>query len=435
MVKTYVITAAQAGAKPNRQFYESLQTYCSYNDANLIICPINGSSKDDKLHPDLAESDAKITSEFKLNNSIALRDFEIPAQMMNPLTGLNRLVKYNQSAVIPSPKQQLKVLANSNTDYPKILTSTGCVTEPNYRTNNRQGLIAEMDHVYGAVIVDVINSKMFNIRHVRSKDGTFYDLGKHYSDKVKKNCRVEALIPGDIHSGFTDPDALKATYEQILALNPKRLVLHDIFDGFSISHHHEGKPLYKALRHDKKNLKEELDVCGSQLYAFAERMKGGDVVVVKSNHDEHLTRYLEEGRFMKDETNLRMALPLAQAYFDDKDPLKEGLKLVKGKLPNNVTFLTRNDDYKVKGIQCASHGDLGSNGSRGSAYQLESSTGPCVVGHSHTPQILREVYQVGTSTLLKMDYNGGPSSWLHTNGVINPDATIQLITSIKGRWR
>ena len=68
-------------------------------------------------------------------------------------------------------------------------------------------------------------------------------------------------------------------------------------------------------------------------------------------------------------------------------------------------------------------------------YQLESSTGPSVTAHAHSPEILREVYRVGTLTNLKLDYNKGPSSWLHTNGVVHNDGTVQLITSINGRWR
>lgn len=434
MVSRYVVTAAQRGATPYEPFLESLHTYCKANKAELLVCPINGAKKDEQIHPTIQQE--TIVTKYNFNKSISLKDFEIQAQMMNPLTGLNRLVKYNQSVVIASPKQQLKVLANSNSDFPKIITSTGCLTEPNYNVENRAGLIAEMDHIYGAVIVEVINNKLFNIRHIRSKDGSFYDLGTHYTpDKVKKHCRVEGLVLGDLHTGSTDTKALQASFEQILALNPKALVLHDIFDAYSISHHHEGKPLYKSLNYGKKDLREELDACGAQLQGIASRMKGGKVYVVKSNHDEHLTRYLEEGRFMEDERNLNLGLDLAKAYFNGKDPLQEGIKLAHGKIPSNVKFLTRDDDYKIKGVQCASHGDLGANGSRGSAYQLESTTGPCIVGHSHTPQILRDVYQVGTLTKLKLDYNRGPSSWLHTNGVINPDGTIQLLNIIDGRWR
>ena len=35
--KTYAITSAQANARVNKQFLSSLETYCTENDAELLI--------------------------------------------------------------------------------------------------------------------------------------------------------------------------------------------------------------------------------------------------------------------------------------------------------------------------------------------------------------------------------------------------------------
>lgn len=435
MVKTYVITSAQRGAVPHRDFLQSLNTYCDRNDAQLVILPINGIKQDEKLHPEFSPY-VVATKDVKLNESISVKNMNIPAQMMNPLTGLSRLIKYNQSAILPSPKQQFKVLPNSNSKLPKILTSTGAVTEPNYNVENRAGEIAEIDHVYGAVVVEVLNNKLFNIRHVRTNTtGSFYDLGVCYDGKKASKGTADALVLGDLHVGSIDPVALSATYDQISLLRPQTLVIHDLFDAFSISHHHEGKPLYKALNWLKRDLHKEVEMCGEQLKEFKQRLpKNAQIVVVKSNHDEHLNRYLEEGRYINDDRNLRLSSQLAQAYLDGKDTLKTAIEIVCGKI-NGVKFLTRNDDYKVRGWQLGSHGDLGSNGSRGSTLQLEQTTGNSISGHTHTPEVLRNVYKVGTLTKLKLDYNGGPSSWLHTNAPVYADGFVQLINIIEGKWR
>ena len=45
------------------------------------------------------------------------------------------------------------------------------------------------------------------------------------------------------------------------------------------------------------------------------------------------------------------------------------------------------------------------------------------------------VYQVGTSSRLKLEYNSGPSSWLHTHCCIYPNGKRTLITIIDGQWR
>ena len=67
--------------------------------------------------------------------------------------------------------------------------------------------------------------------------------------------------------------------------------------------------------------------------------------------------------------------------------------------------MKREKDYKLHGVHIGAHGDKGNNGSRGSIQQLELSYGNAVIGHSHSPGILRNIWQVGTSTKLILDYN------------------------------
>ncbi|MFM1781349.1 MAG: hypothetical protein RLZZ181_114, partial [Pseudomonadota bacterium] len=58
-----------------------------------------------------------------------------------------------------------------------------------------------------------------------------------------------------------------------------------------------------------------------------------------------------------------------------------------------------------------------------------------VTGHSHTPQILRDVYVVGTSTDTKPDYGkGGPNSWMNTHCIVYPNGTRQLVNMIEGKF-
>ena len=434
MVKTYVITSAQRGATPHYQFLDSLNGYCKHNDAELIILPMQGLKKDEPLHDELQQYTIA-TTDVPLNNSISIKNIKLLPQMMNPLTGLNRLIKYDQSAIVPSPKQQFKVMPNSNANMPKILTSTGAVTSPRYKEDDRQGQIASIDHVYGAVIVEVVDDKTFHLRHIRTNTtGAFHDLGVKYSGSKRSKGVVDAIVLGDLHAGSTDPLALEASKHLISRLRPKRLLIHDLFDAYSISHHHEGKPLYKALNWLKRDLYKEIETCGDMLKTFKRVMpKDSEILVVKSNHDEHLNRYLEEGRYIADDRNLKLSSQLAIAYLDGKDTLKTAVETVSGKL-SGVRYLSRNDDYKVRGWQLASHGDLGSNGTRGSLVQLEQNTGNCIVGHSHSPQILRNTYQVGTLTHLKLDYNKGPSSWLQTNAILYDDGFVQLSNIIKGSY-
>ena len=99
-------------------------------------------------------------------------------------------------------------------------------------------------------------------------------------------------------------------------------------------------------------------------------------------------------------------------------------------------MIFQKEKQKRKHIELASHGDKGSDGKWGSALNLEKSYGYCVVGHAHTPQILRGVYIVGTNSILNMSYTkGSPSSWLHANCTIYDSGQRQLLITIKGKWK
>ena len=40
----------------------------------------------------------------------------------------------------------------------------------------------------------------------------------------------------------------------------------------------------------------------------------------------------------------------------------------------------------------------------------------------------------GTNSLLRLDYNSGPSSWLHTDCIVYANGKRSLINFIEGKW-
>jgi hypothetical protein len=58
-----------------------------------------------------------------------------------------------------------------------------------------------------------------------------------------------------------------------------------------------------------------------------------------------------------------------------------------------------------------------------------------VIGHSHSPGIEEGCYQTGTSSMLRMGYNSGPSSWLHAHCIIYPNGKRSLAVVVDGKWR
>ena len=352
--------------------------------------------------------------------------------MLYPTTGLGRIGQRNKSFIFASPKQSLEYVPVANNKLPHALMTTGAITKPAYQTNNymsqRTAFIADHDHICGGIIVEIVSKEHYHFRHVEfAEDGSFIDLGvKYHSNGKTSKTNILGMVLGDWHCGHTDPTVAKVTYEMIKDLKPKQVILHDVFNGTSVNHHLEFKTITKS-KIGITALKDELLLLRSDLERFSSMTD--KVVIVASNHDYWLERYLEEGRFIKDTINYRISLELAIAFHDGTNPVEAGINLGKDKI-KNLKFLKRDEDYLIKDIQCGAHGDL-----EAGVIRLEKSFGKSITGHCHTGGKFRRVTRVGTSTPLREDYAKGPVSWTHTHAIINEDGTVQLINIIEGKWK
>lgn len=445
----YCISSVQAKAAIHTHFWEGLQTYAEANGAEIVLLPMIGESARQDWTPENIHPAFRPYLEYKrrrLNSNVAIEQFNLRPAQIDPLTGLDRFAQQGTSLVFASPKQRLRPIAHSNQKFPKFLATTGAVTRPNYATSNdvsaerrRLGDIARRDHTYGFIVVEVENDKLFHLRHVRANTrGEFTDLGVFYSGKKTKVVRADAMVLGDFHVGNSDTEVLEATYEMISALKPKRVVVHDFFDGHSVSHHNIKKPvqefLIQVFDKDHGYLEAELKLCYDTLKKLSALT--GEVVVVFSNHHAFLHRYLEEARFHKDPHNVRIAAKLFSymAEKDYNDPVQAGI-LMFGKLPK-VRFLREDEDFKIKGFQLAAHGDKSDALGYGSMMTKESAWGKSISGHVHQAQILRNTYTVGTCLSKNMFYmRGYPSAWTNSHALLYETGTVQLINIFDGKWR
>jgi len=435
-VKRYVVTGAQYNAPVNKELYNNLIDYCELNDAELIVVPMKKSYEESYL-ADILHNHDIVTKDKKLNNKIKVIDDAILPTRKLPLSGQGRFTQSDVSAIYSSPKQHMNVVPTSNNKLPKVLMTTGAVTLPAYNMRHQAGRIAHKDHTYGAIIVEVVDKNLYHYRQLTAqKNGTFYDLGTRYeTGKAPRHEDLEALVLGDWHTGDTCPKARKAAFQMIQQYDPKRIILHDFFNGSSINHHEE-KDLVAQYKTHKKiglSLEDELKRAAKELKSLVKVANGKQIVLVKSNHDEFLDRYLKNTRFVKDPQNAMVASELLTEMLKGKDPLKAGIGRYYD-IPKNVKFLTRDQDYKVRGWQLGNHGDLGANGSRGSVRSKEFANGKSISAHGHAPKIFRNVFLVGTNTKLKLNYNRGFSSWMNTNGIIHKNGKVQLVNIINGKW-
>lgn len=450
MSERYLITSAQAEARPNYKLLESMETYLAQNAGRLVILPMIGrdASQDWRsLHPTFDEYDVAYDTR-KLNDGIQIEQFHVKPNQIDPVTGLQRFAQRERTQVFASPKQRMKAIPDTSRDHTKFLVTTGAVTFPNYSTGDdnsaerrRLGAIAKRDHEFGALVVETVGVKQYFMRHITSGNrGAFIDLGTMYDGKeITEGIRPEAMVLGDWHSGRSDPEVISTTLEALKTLKPKKIFLHDFFDGHSVSHHVEKQPITQQLLQQEDlghtSLEQELTQCRDELIMLSELTD--QVVVVMSNHHEFLNRWLDEGRFMKSPENMRFAFRLASymAERDENDPVEFGIRMI-GKIPRNIRFLKRTDSVKVRGYELGAHGDKGVGLGYGSITSKENDFGQSISAHVHTKQKQRNTHTVGTKLPRDMYYmRGSPSAWTNSDAIIWQDGSVQHIDYQNKLWR
>lgn len=436
--KRFVITTAVANSNVNKEFFASLKGYCEHEKAALIILPSLMNKSGPKWNLDVSLKDEHVLFyDYHFNDNVAVLGMVNNSKSSDPVSGLPRLGKRNGSFICSSPKQNLKVVPTGANKLPHCIMSTGAVTYPEYRTPGpmraRQDYLAENDHVMGAIVVELDIDNTFHFRQIQAdKDNGFADLGNYYKANKKSFYAPAAFVMGDWHSGETDEGVACAWFNICHNLNVKELIIHDGFNGLSVNHHISHKMITQAalaskgitLESELKQYKQDL----ATMLGVAKR-----VIVVKSNHDEWVDQYLQECKYKDEPSNHRIALELALAKLDGNDPLEYYVRS-NGLTSERICFLKRDESYKIAGIECGMHGDKGANGGNPSAKSMEESYGDCVYGHTHTPNILRGSWCVGTSTPLQVGYNVGASSWFNTSCLVYANGTRQLINCIDGRW-
>lgn len=447
-VKRFIITAAQNATPIHDDFFSSLKQYATYNDSELVVIPIrykNPTSKwtdsqenaevwDPAVEPYLYNQRKKLNENLTL-----LADIKTVPTATKPLQGFDAITG-GSSGILGHTKIQMTTVATPQNSYPKILTTTGACTVQNY-TDSKAGKLGEFHHSLSALVVEVVGKRFF-VRHV-GWDGTgFIDLTDYYTPTgVVPAPRPLAIVFGDTHRASMCKQVERTTFGtdgMVETLDPEYLVFHDLHDGASTNHHERKDPFAQVAK--RANLlhlvKEEVlqDVMWLAMIA-----NDRDVVIVPSNHDDFLARWLREQDWRADPDNsefyLETALHLVReikAGNDCPHPFTHWVNKLKGNAP--ITCLERDESFVLGGVELSLHGDKGPNGTRGTRNNLRRIGVKSIVGHSHSPGIEEGCYQAGTSTPLRLSYNSGPSSWLNAHVVLYANGKRAILPILDGGW-
>lgn len=360
-------------------------------------------------------------------------DIKIQPTAVNPMSSMAAISGVD-SCIFGAPKVQMETIPVMEGMKPKIMMSTGALTVRNY-TDSKSGKIGDFHHVLGFTIVEIKDDETFFIRYVTANEdtGAFTDLCHKVEDgKIKIVDSVSAAILGDLHLGEHDEKVIDTTLNVLLKkMKPENLVLHDIFNGHSISHHEMNDPFkqYEREQDGSNSIKKEIDF----MLEWLKNVEKYNVTIVRSNHDDFIDRWLKNSDWKRNIKNAKEYIEFTQILLSGQANKGIVPYLINQKFPNMNT-LDRSAMFNIKGWELGQHGDIGANGSRGSLLQFRKLNTKCVVAHYHGPGRKDGALAVGTSTRLRVGYNIGPSSWFHSHVLVHDDSKAQHVNFNNGEF-
>jgi hypothetical protein len=464
----FIFTAAQDSSKVHEDFLTCLKVYAEWLENCEIM--IGGFTYSKTLFEDHDTRSPKVgfhplIDEYIIHDRIRIGDeVEFCGEMntlptaVTPLSGFSTYTG-KRWGVFPHPKVQLESVPTMKGDRAKQIMTTGCVTLPNY-IRKKAGIKGMFHHVIGAVLVELAPDGSTFCRHLLATsldDGSFYDLDCHVTrDGVDEGVHVEAITYGDIHEDKLDPVVADTTwgYDTLTKtrvvdpnytplcdfLRPNFAFYHDLFDQQRRNHHSIKDPYFRFMMHNKGYDRVEDEVAGSASFLRAVHRDDTQDIVVESNHDQALLRWLKEGDYRTDPANAIFFLESQSWVYrqlasgNSSPPVLEKVLRDKG-IPDDTVFISEDQGFVICGsIECGMHGHLGANGTKGSPLTFARAGQKSNTGHTHSPAIRDGAYVAGVSGKLDMGYNKGLSSWAHSHIITYQNGKRTIITMNRGRW-
>lgn len=448
----FFVTCAVQESYANRGFLKAALHWCEERNGALLVNPVyyvnprtrtEAEQRSGEKWWDPALREYMLDNEIRPHDGLSIMTTKAQATAHNPLPARLSGRTKARSAVFGHPQMTMRTVATPQSRLPKILYASGAITEKNY-SDTLSGDMGEFHHTLGGVLVEVRGDRFYLTEVVWDGHG-FTDRDRYYTAEGSGPAPPPAaLVMGDIHAPhFVAPNVMEATFGKggiVPVLKPRRLFLHDLADNRNANPHELPNKLTRAALAGRGEASIEEELRGvvewvHRLPAFEE------IVVVRSNHDDFLERWLQRANPEPQNAKLfhklsYLMLEYYERHGDFPIPLELALREgISAKLPESLRFLDHDESYQLGGIELGMHGHLGPNGARGSMRNLSMIGTRSMIGHVHGPGIWQGVHAVGLSAVYRHHYNRGPSSWLQTNGLVHASGYRQLIHIIDSCWR
>lgn len=449
----FIFTSAQNNTFIIKPFLKALEVYAETHQAKLQVSTFtynkNGYHKlekdsegvwyDKALEPYINNASCTIADDL-----LFCGELNILPTATDPLSGLHNYSN-SASAIIPHTKLRAKSMPVSRGKDPRILYTTGAITQRNY-IQQKAGQKAEHHHSASALIVEINHNGDWFVRQLcyDKKLRGFYDFDMFYSANGVKACDpVKTISFGDIHAAKLSQMVADVSWRKpgniLDELKPDHVFLHDVHDQQARNHHNVKDPHFMFAMHvnGSESVVGEVELT---VKTIREMMRPWcETVIVESNHDLALERWLKEQDYRKDPVNAMFFLELQLAKYNSIVQHDSAFSTFEHACKMNglegVTFLREDEEFIVAGINHGNHGHLGNNGGRGSVKAYADRGTKETIGHGHGFEIMDGVWRNGVSGELYMGYNSGGSSWNHTHTIAYDNGKRAAITIKNGEWR
>lgn len=451
---TFIITAAQNATPVHPGFWATLLNIAKHTKAEILVGNIRyknptsqwSGSQQNVEHWDKLVRPYLWNQRLDLNPNLTfLSDIRVQPTNASPLTGLEAMSEAS-SSIVPHPRIQTRSVATPHSKTAKLLWTTGACTLSNY-TDSRVGRLGKSHHSLSALIVEIVG-RMFFVRRLHWDEvaQSVVDIDTEYTTtEVRPAPNALAVITGDTHVRFISKSVYKATYGKggiVEAVKPSYLIYHDLLDAYSVNPHHKGNP-FVALAKNKSTFDNvEAEVREAINFVVANTPTGTIPVVVNSNHDDMLSRWIKINDWRLDPVNSEFYLETALAMVRSTKMGKTGTEHISAfgywleTIAPRVRVLGGSESFYIGGHELGFHGDKGPNGARGSIKNMRRLGSKVIIGHTHSPGEDEGALQVGTSTELEAEYTkGAPSSWMNAHAILHQNNFTQLLILIEGKYR
>lgn len=458
--KRAIVVSAQNATPVHKEFWAVLEYIATATGAEILVIPLrykNATSLWTASQRNAEWYDAAVrpylwnVRENFNSNAMVIGDLKTQPTNTNPLMGAETLSRAS-SAIVGHTRATSGSVATPQSKMAKWLTTSGACTEANY-SDTRIGALAKFHHSLSAIMVE-LKGEQFFMRRLNYTERTkrVIDNGvAYYADRHETAPPSLALVMGDTHVRFVDPQVVKATFGAggiVERTRPQHLAWHDLLDSHTVNPHHAKNPFAAIAKYyaGRSVVNDETTEACEFLHEQTQRAikltKFKDLLstVVPSNHDDMLARWImsedwkkigAENRIFYLETALGMARGTTLNEFGISVPDPFVAILEAANIPN-VRALHAGDEFILADVALHLHGDDGPNGARGSRKNLRRIAVKSIIGHSHQPGEDEGCVQTGTSTRLTAEYTGPVGAWLNTHCDLNADGKRQLVTIVNG---